>query len=399
MLKLSSQRKTLEDIFSYFFDDPRYFTSYLRFFIVAIGISLILLIGASILPPEITQNEMGVNFFLILSLSSDIGLIILFKLLYGNSIYFKISFNFAIVVALSINCTLLILLLGGTTYYTIPVYAFGSIISLFLIIYTIKSVKSPLEEITDITLHLADGDLRNTVTSIQNYGKEYAELKEAYDSLSNNLVNIISTMTTSVKSLATDSEQLASSSLEVNTLSEEIAASIHQISRGASNQSQLSVKAITDLKQMSDVVDRSLSDVEKTLNIIDDVAGQTNILSLNAAIEAARAGEYGRGFAVVADNVRRLAEETKSYSSDIANLTDNIVTNIGQNVSNLQETLQSFATQSEEFSATSEEVAAATEEQIAAMNQMNTTVQSLAKLAENLSTHITVFKIKPDSEF
>jgi methyl-accepting chemotaxis protein len=340
-----------------------------------------------------------VSFFLILSLSSDIGMIILFKLLYGNSIYFRISFNFAIVVALSINCTLLILLLGGTAYYTLPVYAFGSLASLFLIIYTIKSVKLPLEEITDITLKLADGDLRNKVSSIQNYGKEYAELKEAYDSLLNNLMNIISTMTISVKSLASDSEELAASSLEVNTLSEEIAASIQQISRGASNQSQLSVKAITDIKQMSDVVDHSLNDVEKTLNTIDDVAGQTNILSLNAAIEAARAGEYGRGFAVVADNVRRLAEETKTYSSDIAKVTDNIVTNISQNVINLQETLQSFATQSEEFSASSEEVAAATEEQIAAMNQMNTTAQSLAKLAENLSSHITVFKIKPDSEF
>jgi methyl-accepting chemotaxis protein len=340
-----------------------------------------------------------VSFFLILSLSSDIGMIILFKLLYGNSIYFRISFNFAIVVALSINCTLLILLLGGTTYYTLPVYAFGSVASLFLIIYTIKSVKLPLEEITDITLKLADGDLRNKVSTIQNYGKEYAELKEAYDSLLNNLMNIISTMIISVKSLASDSEVLAASSLEVNTLSEEIAASIQQISRGASNQSQLSLKAITDIKQMSDVVDHSLNDVEKTLNIIDDVAGQTNILSLNAAIEAARAGEYGRGFAVVADNVRRLAEETKTYSSDIAKVTDNIVTNISQNVINLQETLQSFAAQSEEFSASSEEVAAATEEQIAAMNQMNTTAQSLAKLAENLSSHVTVFKIKPDSEF
>ncbi len=391
---LSKQIKTLEGIISYFFDDPRFFISYFRFFIITTGISIIMLIGVSVIPPEITQRELGINLFLVLSLSSDIGMILLFKLFYGNSIYYRISFNFAIVVALSINCTLLILLLGGTAFYTLPVYTFGAIASLLLIVYTIKSVKLPLENITDITLTLAEGDLRSEVAPIQNYGKEYAELKEAYNSLLNNFINIVTLIKISVKGLTNNSEELASTSEEVNALSEEIAASIQQISRGASNQSELSVKAISDIMKMSKVVDSSLNDIEKTLNIIDEIAGQTNILALNAAIEAARAGEYGRGFAVVADNVRRLAEETKTYASDIGDLTVNIVTNIGGNVKNLQETLERFATQSEAFSASSEQVVSATEEQIIAMNQMTATAQSLAKLADNLSGEISIFKIK-----
>ena len=176
------------------------------------------------------------------------------------------------------------------------------------------------------------------------------------------------------------------------------------------------------LKESMSGLDRQTSDIGAIMQVIEDIADQTNLLALNAAIEAARAGEAGRGFAVVADEVRKLAEKTMEATKQVDKAINNIQVGARQNVSatenavvSIQQSaelaskageamqhirktvdmtadqVRSIATAAEEQSATSEEVSRATEEinmisseTARAMSESKTAIADLSSLAEGL---------------
>ncbi|OQA73757.1 MAG: Methyl-accepting chemotaxis protein I [Candidatus Dependentiae bacterium ADurb.Bin246] len=238
-------------------------------------------------------------------------------------------------------------------------------------------------------------DMKLLMESINLLGKELGNsAKNNYDN-GETLEESASTMTSSMNNLAEKANEQAASLEETAAALEEITSITRNNTQNATKMAtlgQVVKKSVLSGEELAsktassmDEINEKVKAINSAITVIDQIAFQTNILSLNAAVEAATAGEAGKGFAVVAQEVRNLANRSAEAAKEIKNLVEeaNIKTNDGKLISS--DMIEGYKELNKNISETIniiEDVSAASKEQMLGIEQINQTVNMLDRVTQ-----------------
>lgn len=209
-------------------------------------------------------------------------------------------------------------------------------------------------EISAVLGKMADGNYKVELT--ENYVGEFVEIKNSLYKIIDSMKETLSSIQSAANQIDAGSEQLAQAATDlaqgctdqamkvsdVSGMIDAMSKSMEEHSNKAKNTAQISVDAgkllgesdakMQELKDAIGEISRRSEEIRSIIVTIEDIASQTNLLSLNASIEAARAGDAGRGFAVVAEQVKNLAEQSTQAAGETTKLIEDTVNAVDKGI-------------------------------------------------------------------
>jgi len=311
--------------------------------------------------------------------------------------------------------------------FYIALSLFGLIVGSLTGIVTIRRLRSGFAQVTDSARAIADGDLSRPLVLGGN--DEIGELLDEQGRMQRGLQELVGKIHQQVAVLGRSAETLTADARNSSELArhqsdaltnisaavEELSASISEVdghgesARGivqvAANRSQeseaLIASMVDEMMAMSTAVGKTSEQVQalegystqidSVIGVINNVAEQTNLLSLNAAIEAARAGDMGRGFAVVAGEVRALAERTSESTVEITRTVQHIQQATRSAVTVMQETVarvEAGVRSAQKASDAVRDIRADTDDIISAVNEISEVLNSQASATREIAKEV-----------